>query len=297
MSAKEHHTEFLEKAPPARVHTAFGQPRDFLDNRFVYVVISPRARGLSIGINMNPDQLCNFDCAYCEVDRSHRPADTELDVFVMAEELQKTLLLVRSGGIRQHSPYRTLQPDLTQLRHVAFSGDGEPTLCPNFAEAVQRVAQVRARQPHSFFKFALITNGSRLDAPEVREGLKLFTREDEIWIKLEAGTQSYMDKVNRSEVPLEKIVENILMMGRRHSVIIQSLFPLIAGQEPPADEMTSYIQRLIDLKKRGADISLVQIYSATRPNFNSDCGHMPLKSLAAICKRIKTETGLRAEVF
>src|ERR1041385_9455166 len=51
-------------APPCG--TAFGCPRDFLDNRFVYTVISARARGLSVGVNMNPDKHCNFDCVYCE---------------------------------------------------------------------------------------------------------------------------------------------------------------------------------------------------------------------------------------
>jgi wyosine [tRNA(Phe)-imidazoG37] synthetase (radical SAM superfamily) len=280
-----------------RVKTAFGNPRDFLDNRFVYVVISPRARGLSIGINMNPNQFCNFDCAYCEVNRDLPAAEQELDVFVMAEELQKTLLLVRSGGIREFEPYRTLSADLLELRHVAFSGDGEPTLCPNFSEAVQKVIQVRARYRHSFFKLALITNGARLDLPDVQNSLACFTSDDEIWIKLDAGTQDYMDKINRSEIPLGNVIENILLTGRKRPVIIQSLFPLIEGQEPPLEEIDQYIRRLSELKSGGAEISLVQIYSATRPTPHSECGHLPLKSLANIRRRITAETGLKAEVF
>jgi hypothetical protein len=48
-------------APP---ETAFGSPRDFLNNRFVYAVISPRSRGLCLAVNMNPDKTCNFDCLY-----------------------------------------------------------------------------------------------------------------------------------------------------------------------------------------------------------------------------------------
>ena len=55
---------------PAR-ETAFDRPRDWLGNRFVYAVISARARGLSLGVNVNPDKKCNFDCSYCEVDRRH----------------------------------------------------------------------------------------------------------------------------------------------------------------------------------------------------------------------------------
>jgi wyosine [tRNA(Phe)-imidazoG37] synthetase (radical SAM superfamily) len=278
-------------------NTAFGCPRDFLDNRFVYVVLSARARGLAVGINMNPDRRCNFDCVYCEVNRTARPKELELDVPVMATELEKTLWLLRSGGIKERAPYRELSSSLLQLRHVAFSGDGEPTLCPNFAEALQAVVHVRARNPHAFFKLVLITNGTGLDIASVQESLKYLVSNDEVWIKLDAGSQEYMDKVNRSEVSIERVVKNALWLGRQRPVIIQSLFPLVAGQEPGAEEIDQYINRLKELKEAGANISLVQIYSAARPTPNSECGHMPLKSLSRISHRIKAESGLRAEVF
>ncbi len=289
----------IDEAKPqggARLETAFGCPRNFLGNRFVYVVISPRARGLSIGLNMNPDKFCNFDCVYCEVHRNIRPTESELDTAVMAAELERTLLLIQSGGIRQCAGFIGISPELLRLRHVAFSGDGEPTLCPNFAEAAQSVVHVRACGL-PFFKMVLITNGTGLNLPQVQEGLRYFTRDDEIWFKLDAGTQSYMDRVNRSEVPLEKIMDNARLTGRKRPIVIQSLFPLIDGQEPPAEEIEHYIQRLRELRDAGAMISLVQIYSATRPTPNSECGHLPLPRLAAICQRIKLETGLKSEVF
>lgn len=282
-------------APPAE--TAFACARDFLDNRFVYLVISPRARGLSIGVNMNPDKFCNFDCIYCEVDRKAVSVDRELDVAVMAVELEKTLQLVSSGQLRQHLRYARVPDDLLQLRHVALSGDGEPTLCPDFAKAVETIVHLRARRGHPFFEIVLLTNGSGLDQPPVQEGLKHFTLEDEIWIKLDAGTQAYMDKINHSEVSLEKVLQNTLALGRQRPIVIQSLFPLIDGQEPPSGEINEYINRLNKLKNRGAMISLVQIYSATRPMANPGCGHLSLKSLSRIRRRIRTETGLKAEVF
>jgi sulfatase maturation enzyme AslB (radical SAM superfamily) len=79
-----------EKSRASLDATAFGCPRNFLDNRFVYTVVSPRARGLSIGISMNPDRFCNFDCVYCEVDRKLPATERELEVSMMAEELAKT---------------------------------------------------------------------------------------------------------------------------------------------------------------------------------------------------------------
>src|SRR5438477_2434575 len=108
--------------------TAFGCPREFLNNRFIYLVISPRARGLSIGVNMNPDKHCNFDCPYCEVNRSLAAGEQALDVDVMAAELQATLALASDGRLRELPCYRNVPDELLKLRHVTLSGDGEPTL-------------------------------------------------------------------------------------------------------------------------------------------------------------------------
>ncbi len=276
--------------------TAFGSPRDFLDNRFVYAVVSARARGLSVGVNLCPDRNCNFNCGYCEVHRNGQPRQ-ELDVDVMAAELRATLATVRGGRLRERPWYHALPDEMLQLRHVALSGDGEPTLSPKFAEALQAVVHVRALGGSPFFKLVLLTNGTGLDLPHVQQGLKYFTRSDEIWAKLDGGTQAYVNKVNRAEVPLEKILSNILMLGRQRPVVIQSLFPAINGEEPPLEEVEQYAHRLLDLKNSGAEISLVQIYSATRPSPNSESGHLPLKVLSRIAHTVRQSTGLAAEVF
>jgi wyosine [tRNA(Phe)-imidazoG37] synthetase (radical SAM superfamily) len=289
------------KGPPVRANgcheTAFGSPRDFFDNRFVYAVVSARARGLSVGINLCPDRHCNFQCVYCEVHRNGEGRPQELDVEVMAAELKKTLAYVRNGRLRERPWYRALPDELLQLRHVSLSGDGEPTLSPRFADALQAVVHVRALSGFPFFKLVLLTNATGLDLPHVQHGLKHFTRSDEVWAKLDGGTQAYVNRVNRPSVPLEKILSNILLLGRERPVVIQSLFPAINGEEPPLDEVEHYAQRLLELKKAGAQISLVQIYSATRPSPNSASGHLPLKVLSRIAHTVRQTTGLAAEVF
>jgi wyosine [tRNA(Phe)-imidazoG37] synthetase (radical SAM superfamily) len=277
--------------------TAFGCPRNFLDNRFVYVVISPRARGLSIGVNMNPDKHCNFDCLYCEVDRAQAPREQQLEVEVMAGELERTLEAVRAGRLREQAYYCGLPEELTRLRHVTLSGDGEPTHCPNFVEAVQAVVHVRALGQFPFFKIVLITNATGLDQPQVQEGLRFFTKQDEVWAKLDAGTEAHLARVNRSQVPLDKILANILMVARHRPVVIQSLFPAINGGEPAWDEIDHYTRRLRELVSHGAQIPLVQIYSATRPTPHSECGHLPLRTLSQIASTVRRATQLRAEVF
>lgn len=276
--------------------TPFGSPRDFLDNRFVYAVVSARARGLALGINMCPDKVCNFNCVYCEV---HRNGDIpiRLDVDGMAAELRKTLAFVRGGRLRERPWYHSLPDELLQLRHVAISGDGEPTLSPQFADALQAIVHVRALGGPPFFKLVLMTNGTGLDLPQVQQGLKYLTRSDEIWVKLDGGTQAYLNRVNRSDVPLEKVLSNILMVGRVRPVIIQSLFPAINGEEPPLEEVEQYARRLADLSRAGADIPMVQVYSASRPSLNSESGHLPLKVLSRIAHTVRQTSGLRAEVF
>lgn len=277
--------------------TAFGCPREFLNNRFVYLVVSPRARGLSVGLNMNPDKRCNFDCVYCEVNRRQPPREKHLDIEVMTLELQKTLAWIHAGRVRELPEYHAVPDELLKLRQVTLSGDGEPTFALNFDDAVRAVMHVRAVGGFPFHKIVLITNATGLDQPQVRQGLRYFTRSDEVWAKLDGGTQEYLSRVDKSDVPLEKILANILALARQRPVIIQSLFPSINGQEPAPQEIEAYAQRLKELKEAGAEIPLVQIYSATRPIHNRNCGHLPLKMLSHIAQAVRQIAGLKAEVF
>ena len=305
MTSTAEHLEFIAPVasqkvsvfqPPAPMRgTAFDRSRDLLGNRFVYAVISARARGLSLGVNVNPDKHCNFDCAYCEVDRSHPAAEAHLNVTVMAAELRKTLASIHSGKLAGLPAYQSLPAELMQLRQVALSGGGEPTLAENFIEAVEGVVRVRA--VGDFFKIVLITNGTGLDRPAVLRGLELLTRMDEIWIKLDGGTQSFVDKVNRPDVPLAKILANILLVGRLRPIVIQSLFPAIHGEQPPLEEINEFALRLRELKTAGAQIAMVQIYSAARPGVNTEWEHLPLQVLSQIAQTVRQVAGLRAEVF
>lgn len=287
--------------PPVAARRAleghFSAPRSFLDYRFVYAVISQRARGLSIGINLNPDKLCNFNCLYCEVNRDAPGADSKVNVRVMSHELLALLHRAFEGRMRELPAFRHTPAELLQLKEVALSGNGEPTLCPNFLEVVREVVHVRSQGRFPFFKLVLITNATALDRPEVAEGLHLFAGQDEIWAKLDAGTQEYMDRINRPLIGLDKVLENILLVARRRPVVIQSLFPLVEGEEPPAEEIEAYVGRLAQLQAAGARIALVQVYSAHRPPHSPACDHLPLRSLSRIVHRIKDVTGLAAEVF
>ena len=88
-----------------------------------------------------------------------------------------------------------------------------------------------------------------------------------------------------------------MVLGRRRPVVIQSLFPLLDGREPSPENLEQYVQRLQELKEAGAQISLVQVYSAHRPAVHQNCGHLPLRSLSRIAQHVREVTGLRTEVF
>lgn len=287
----------LEPSFPAPPGVAlFGHPRDYLGNRFVYIVISQRARGLSIGVNLTPDRECNFNCIYCEVDRDQPVLDRQVDLGVLATELDE--VLKRAGTRRWNRvPWIDRLPgELLELKEVALSGDGEPTLCPCFKEVVETVVHRRARERRPF-KLVLITNTSGLQLPAVDAALRLFASWDEVWVKLDVGTQAGMDRINQAAISLDQVLENILALSRQRPVVIQSLFPQVAEAQPPLAEIEAYIERLRWLKAAGAQIALVQVYSAHRPAHRPECAHLPLRSLSRIACRVREATGLRAEVF
>ena len=148
-----------------------------------------------------------------------------------------------------------------------------------------------------FFKLVLITAGTGLDLPGVQYSLRRLTKEDEVWIELDGGTQAYLNKVSRTNVSLEKILSNILLLSRQRQVVIQSLFMAIHGEGPAIEEIEQYAQRLLELKNAGARISLVQIHSGNRLVVDPHFGYLPLKFLSQIAQTVRQTTGLKVEVF
>lgn len=270
--------------------------RRFHGNRYVYTVLSQRAGGLSVGINFNPDQRCNFECIYCEIERTRRGGARGVQIPVMLDELDAMLTRARRGDLAELG-YDGVPPELLELKEVAISGDGEPTLCPNFREALEAICDLREERCRPSFKIVLITNSIGLGFPRVREGIARLEDSDEVWAKLDAGTQAYMDLVNQPGISIDVILRSIRDLARLRPVVIQSLFPMIDGREPPESEIEAYAQNLLELKQEGARIPLVQIYSSHRPAIEAKCGHLPLRTLSRIAQRVREISGLEAEVF
>ena len=274
-------------------------PRALGENRYVYAVLSRRARGISIGINLNPDKICNFDCIYCQVDRTSPPEIREVDERVLLDELESVLERAKAGSLYREARFAAVPESLRRLSDISFAGDGEPTTYPRFREIVSSVASIKASLQMHGLKIAVLTNCTVLDRPAVVEALEILDRSDgEIWAKLDAGTEAYYEKVC---VPggarFGKILANILEASRLRPVVIQSLFLAYEGAGPDAAEIEAYCRRLQEIVSGGGQIKLVQIYTVARRPAVRTVTPLPDAQVDAIAAEVRHRTGLPAESY
>jgi len=269
-------------------------PRTWQDFRFCYPVVSRRSRGLSLGVNLNPDQACNFDCVYCSVDRSRPPAVREVDEAELERELAALLDLAVSGEIWREAPFDRTPPALRRLNDIAFSGDGEPTSYTGFPRmlAVARRLIV-ARAPAT--KIVVITNATLFQKPTVRDALVSLAPGDEVWAKLDAGSEDWYRAVDRSDVPLSRVLGNLRDLGRLRPLVIQALWCRLHGEAPPAHEIEAWVGRLKWLVEEGARIDRVQVYTTARETTEAWATALTVEELGGIAKQAE-KAGLVAEV-
>ena len=285
-------TRDLENIPLHKQHS-----RHWRGKKYVYPVISRRSHGLSIGVNLNPDGLCNFDCVYCSFEHRIRTNAGPVDLSVLGAELDELLEMARSGQLFREEPFDRTPPELRRLNDVAFSGDGEPTACARFADACKTVVETVERHQLNDTKIILITNATLLRRVVVKGALRfLDDHHGEVWAKLDAGTQEYYERINRTTIPLAHILANILDAAKIRPVVIQSLFMKIHDLRPSDHELVAYVQRLEDLVKGGAKIKLVQIYTVAREPNESYVRPVERHVINRIVRRVR-QIGLNAEGY
>ena len=270
-------------------------PRRWRDFLYVYPVISRRARGLSIGINLNPDAACNFDCIYCCADRTTPRNAPKVDLAVLESELRH--LVETRAQLFHEREFRHVPHEFRRLHDLAFSGDGEPTVAPCFPDAVRIAVAVRRDFRVDEAKIVVITNACGLTRPAVVEALALLDQHNgEIWAKLDAGTEEYFRRVARSRSPLQQVLDSIRATAQVRPIVLQSLFMRIHGDPPPPGEITAYVDRLRGLVEHGARISLVQIYTVARRTAESYVAPLTEAELEPIAAAVRA-LGLPVAVF
>lgn len=263
--------------------------RELDDNRYVYAVVSRRSRGLSVGINLNPDKVCNFDCPYCQVDRTVPGADRRVDLQRLRAEMDHLLDLVVSGTLWSVTPFSTADPAFRRLNDLAFAGDGEPTSSAVFAESVSVVADARDAHGLSEVPLHLLTNATLLHRPKVRRGLEaLDARGGVIWAKLDAGTEAYFRLVDGTTLPFRRVLDNIVEAARRAPLVLQCMFPTLDGQGPTDDEIDAWAARISEILSAGGQILEVQVYSVARRPADPRVGTLDVPRLERIAARAAT---------
>lgn len=288
------------QAPPQKnqlpVLTTDRHDRDAAGFEYVYPVVSRRAQGVSIGINLNPNNACNWRCVYCQVEGLQRGAAPPLELSRLESELIQLLNTVTSPGfLEQHVPAES-----RRLSDLALSGNGEPTSSAEFPQVIELLARLRESQHIPLdLPITLITNGSLANRASVQKALKrLADIGGRVWFKLDAGTDVGLRRVNSANTHLTRHLDRLRIVARLCPTFVQSCWFMRANQNPDPEEVTAYVGHLTELHRQGIPIEGVQLYTLARKSYQPEApelGPVDPRWLEALAKRLR-DAGLRVQV-
>lgn len=268
--------------------------RDAVGLTYVYPVVSRRAGGVSVGINLNPNNACNWRCLYCQVPDLVRGSAPAIDLTRLEGELRGFLAdLVHGDYLQRHAP-----PEARVIRDVAFSGNGEPTTAREFPQVVGRVVALMAEfglLPE--VKLRLITNGSMVDRAAVQEGLRAIAQAGgEVWFKVDAGTAAAIARINGVDTRPETVARRLALSARLCPTWVQTCLFRLDGQGPAEADVAAYLNLL---ERAGtANLQGVLLYGLARPSMQPEAARLsplPEAELEAIGARIR-KAGLTVKV-
>ena len=271
--------------------------RDYGTFRYAYPVVSRRAGGLSIGVNLNPDKVCNFDCVYCQVDRGVPGGPRGVDIAVLEAELDALLDDALGGQLWEQPRFAATPAALRRVRDFALSGDGEPTTEPRFGEAVEAILRRRQARGLDGTQVVLITDASSLHHARVRRALeRMDAHGGVIWAKLDAGTGAHYARVNRTQVPFHRVLRNLAECAAARPIVVQSLFFRMRGAGPEPAEIEAYIERLREIEAAGT-VAEVHLYTIARRPAEPWCAALPPPELDAIAARVRVDVRAPVRTF
>lgn len=253
-------------------------------NLFAAHIVGPihsRRLGVSLGVNLLPTdgKVCSFDCLYCECGwaRDHRGGHLP-DAEAVLEKLEERLRTMREAD---------QTPDV-----ITFAGNGEPTLHPNFAQAIDGTLRLRDRLcPDA--RVCVLSNATRIGDPAVRDALM---RVDGNILKLDAGTDAMARLIDRPTDPtysLRRVVEGMKQFGGQ--LTVQTMFVrgehdgMIVDNTTPAE-----VEAWRALVREVAPAE-VMVYSLDRPTPERNLLRVPRADLEAIAAPLTAE-GFRVQV-
>jgi wyosine [tRNA(Phe)-imidazoG37] synthetase (radical SAM superfamily) len=255
-------------------------------------VVSRRARGVSVGVNLNPNNTCNWRCVYCQVPDLKLGAAPPIELELLRSELAGMLDdLVRGDYMQRHVP-----EEARRINDVAFSGNGEPCMSPHFGESLEVVCEVLREQGlYGSIKLILITNGSLLHKPVIQAALRRMAEANgEIWYKLDSATEEGQRALNPQGKGLRRSIENLRLAVELCPTWVQTLVLARNGQGPSDAEQRAYVALLAELSREGCAPRGVHLYGLARPSFQpgaDQLGALPAAWLEDFAARIR-ETGI-----
>jgi len=235
-------------------------PRGTRGDSTVYPVISRRARGLSLGVNLFPERkVCDYDCPYCEVKPFSNP-----DARLADGDIERELRHFFAERWLLYKKVYTLQD-------ISISGNGEPTLSPRLGEALRAAKRVLIDESSrdaslSTVPTVLITNSSGFLRPEIVNLLGEFGEECafKIWAKLDGGTEELHRALSRSAFSLAEIVNGITEMSRRIPLTLQTMLVADTRTGRMLFDATAYASLVGSILADGGQIEAIQLYTVAR---------------------------------
>jgi wyosine [tRNA(Phe)-imidazoG37] synthetase (radical SAM superfamily) len=291
------HTMISASSPAPRALSVRNHDRDLAGLTYVYPVLSRRAGGVSIGINLNPNNACNWHCVYCQVPDLVRGKAPKIDLAQLESELRGFLHdLVHGDWMQRFAP-----EGARVIRDIAFSGNGEPTSATAFPQAVELVLRLREEfglaAGEAAVPVRLITNGSLMTQARVQQGVRrLGEAGGEVWFKVDAGTTEAIERLNGVSLEPEAIARNLARCAELCPTWVQTCMFRWDGEAPSADAIDAYLGVL---QQAGiARLQGVLLYGIARPSLQPEASRLApltLEELEAIGERFKKK-GLTVRV-
>lgn len=258
--------------PKAIQLTVTDHDRDAAQRTYVYPVVSRRAGGVSVGINLNPNNACNWRCIYCQVPNLKRGAAPAIDLKQLETELTAMLTDILHGDFMQT---RVLE-GARRLNDIALSGNGEPTSAKEFADVVQLIGRVMKRfDLLGKIKLVLITNGSLITRESVQAGLKRMAKlNGEVWYKLDSATREGMSGINNTRQSLKKTAEHLTLAASLCPTWIQTCVFGLDGAPPSETEQQSYVDFLARLLQQNVVLRGVLLYGIARESHQAEASRL-----------------------
>lgn len=262
--------------------------RDSAGLRYVYPVVSRRAGGVSVGINLNTNNACNWRCIYCQVPELILGAAPSVNLELLEFELRSFLHELIHGNFMQ----QRVPEDSRRINDIALSGNGEPTSAKEFVQVIELVGKliIELSLPQHL-KFILITNGSLIHRPVVQDGLKILAKNrGEVWFKFDRSSEKGMQLANNTNATLEHVRANLVQAISLCPTWLQTCWFKIDGMAPGKQDEDDFLDFISSLLNDAVRPQGVMLYSLARPSQQPEASRLealPLLALEAFAARIR----------